>query len=153
MKTRRKARITALQVLFEVDMVHHDVEASLDGRLEASPLPEPAVTFCRSLLQGVLVHLDTIDAVIQGIASEWPIEQMAAIDRCVLRLAAYEILFAQDVPAKVAINEAIELAKAFGGDSSGRFVNGVLGTLLGDKEWLFASQQIAPDRGSSAVGT
>ena len=76
---------------------------------------------------------------IQRIAPEWPIEQMAPVDRNILRLAAHELLFGEDVPPKVAINEAVELAKIFGSDSSGRFVNGVLGTLLSQKHQLLAS--------------
>jgi len=74
-----------------------------------------------------------LDAIIQGIATEWPTEQMAPINRNILRLAAYEIMLDQTAPPKVAINEAVELAKIFGGESSSRFVNGVLGTLLAQK--------------------
>lgn len=143
MKVRRRARITALQALFEVDIAHHDPGASLRGRLEESPLPPEGVAFCEALLHGVLGRLSRLDAIIQRIAPEWPIDQMAPIDRNILRLAAFEILLSQDTPPKVAINEAVELAKLFGSDSSGRFVNGVLGTLLADRANLAASFQDA----------
>jgi N utilization substance protein B len=139
LKTRRRARITALQVLFEVDSVHHDPEFALRERLEAAPLPESGYEFCHALLAGVLARQATLDAIIHEIASEWPIEQMAPIDRNILRLAAFEILCDEATPPKVVINEAVELAKIFGSDSSSRFVNGVLGTLLANKPALSAA--------------
>lgn len=85
----------------------------------------------KRLIDGVLVHLDAIDKIIAKAAPEWPIDQINIIDRNILRLGLYELLYAnrEEVPPKVAINEAIELAKSFGGESSGRFVNGVLGTV------------------------
>ena len=142
MKVRRRARIIALQVLFEVDTAHHDAEASLQGRLEESPLLPVGLDFCRGLLRGVLEHQDVLDAIIQRIAPEWPIKQMAPIDRNILRLAAYEIIYDGTTPPKVAINEAVELAKIFGSDSSSRFVNGVLGTLLAQKGSFAASRAV-----------
>ena len=139
MKVRRRARITALQALFEVDVARHDPGVSLRERLEENPLPPEGVAFCKALLYGVLGRLPRLDAIIQRIAPEWPIDQMAPIDRNILRLAAYEILLSRDTPPKVAINEAVELAKLFGSDSSSRFVNGVLGTLLADRANLVAT--------------
>lgn len=141
MKARRRARITALQALFEVDIAHHDPAVSLRERLAEAPLPPEGVAFCEALLYGVLAYLPRLDAIIQRIAPEWPIDQMAPIDRNILRIAAYEILASRDTPPKVAINEAVELAKLFGSDSSSRFVNGVLGTLLADRANLAASFQ------------
>lgn len=138
MKPRRRARITALQSLFEVDMAHHDPGVTLQHRLEESPLEPEVEAFCRHLLMGALRCQSELDRVIQRIAPEWPISQMAAIDRNILRLAAYEILFDTDTPPKVAINEAVELAKTFGSDSSSRFVNGVLGTLLAERSQIIA---------------
>jgi transcription antitermination protein NusB len=134
LQTRRRARIVALQVLFEVDTVQHDPDVSLRNRLEDSPLPEDGVAFARVLLMGALQHLSLLDQIIQRIAPEWPIEQMAPVDRNILRLAAYEILHEHDTPPKVAINEAVEIAKLFGSDSSSRFVNGVLGTLFAQRQ-------------------
>lgn len=87
--------------------------------------------FIRNLVNGVIEHLKEINAIIEKAAPQWPLDQIAIVDRNVLRLGLYELLFANrdEVPPKVAINEAIELAKSFGGESSGKFVNGVLGTV------------------------
>ena len=148
MKIRRRARITALQALFEVDTVHHDPELALQGRLEDAPLPVQGLTFARNLLYGVLQHRATLDAIIQQIAPEWPIEQMAPVDRNILRISAYEIIFDKSTPPKVAINEAVELAKLFGSDSSSRFINGVLGTLLAQKTRLLAEVGVKTDESS-----
>ena len=104
--------------------------------MEDSPLPEAGSSFAAALVHGVLEHLQAIDAIIQRIAPEWPVAQMSGIDRNILRHAAYEILYSDDAPPKVVINEAVELAKTFGSDSSSRFVNGVLGTLLTNRDDL-----------------
>ena len=128
--SRRQARRIALQVLYEYDTAHHNVEAVLERHAEGRALDSGVVEFARELVRGVLAHLDEIDAEIQGAAQEWPLSQMARIDKNILRLAIYEILFNNAVPAKAAINEAVELAKTFGGDTSSRFVNGVLGTIF-----------------------
>jgi transcription antitermination protein NusB len=127
---RRQARRIALQVLYEYDTAHHDVEAVLQRHVELRRLDPRVAGFTRELVHGVLAHLDQIDDEIQGAAQEWPISQMARIDKNILRLAIYEILYNNAVPAKAAINEAVELAKTFGSDASSRFVNGVLGTIF-----------------------
>lgn len=88
--------------------------------------------FSELLIKGVMEHMDDIDATIVHYAPEWPLEQITIVDRNVLRLGVYELKFSQDVPPKVAINEAIEVAKGFGGESSGKFVNGVLGAIFRD---------------------
>ncbi len=139
MKVRRRARIVVFQTLFEVDLVGHAPDTSLQQRLKDVSLPPAGVDFAKHLLKGVLYYSEAFDAVIQRIAPEWPIAQIAVVDRNILRLAAFEILVDDDVPPKVAINEAVELAKAFGSESSSRFVNGVLGTLFGDKDEFAAS--------------
>jgi len=90
--------------------------------------------FVEDLVQGVDKNAEAIDEIIRPVAPEWPIEQIARIDRSILRMGVFELLFDQKVPPKVAINEAVELAKAFGGDNSSKFVNGVLGTVLRNKE-------------------
>jgi len=126
----------ALQALFECDTAHHDPDACLSARMEDTPLPEAGARYARDLVLGALEHLSAIDAIIQRIAPEWPVEQMSPIDRNILRLASYEILYTDDTPPKVCINEAVEVAKAFGSDSSSRFVNGVLGTLLTNRNDL-----------------
>ena len=130
MKVRRQARIVALQTLFEVDSAHHPPERVLRQRLEGAALPQPGEEFAQFLVSGVLDHQEQLDPLIQDYAPEWPLEQMAFIDRNVLRIAIFELLVARSAPAKVIINEAVELAKLFGSDSSYRFINGVLGTLL-----------------------
>jgi len=128
-----------LQALFEIDTVHHSPDVTLQWRLQEVPLPVAGESFARRLVHGVLENRSALDAVIQRIAPEWPIEQMAPVDRNILRLAAFEILADESTPPKVAINEAVELAKSFGGDSSSRFVNGVLGTLLSERNELLAT--------------
>lgn len=130
MKVRRRARIIALQTLFEVDIAHHDPETVLQQRLAAKPLPEAGCDFARKLVQGVLTHQAELDALIQDNAPEWPLDQVAVIDRNILRMALFEFAIEGNTPVKVAINEAVELAKLFGSESSSRFVNGVLGTIV-----------------------
>ena len=128
---RRKARATALQTLFEVDSTDHDFAESLDWLLEDTSLPEETVSFTWQLVSKVLENMGTIDELIQRFAPAWPLQQMAIVDRNILRLGVAEILF-EAVPAKVAINEAVELAKTFGSENSPKFVNGVLGSVYAD---------------------
>ena len=127
---RRQARMMALQTLYEYDIAHHDVAEVLRRRAEDHKLGPRVVAYADELVRGVLAHLDQIDEAIQSVAHEWPLAQMARIDKNVLRLAIYEILYNNAVPAKAAINEAVELAKTFGSETSSRFVNGVLGTIF-----------------------
>ena len=130
MKVRHRARIVALQALFEIDIAHHDADAVLQQRFAAKPLPEAGRDFTCKLVQGILEHQAELDALIQGNAPEWPLDQVSIIDRNILRMAIFEFVVEGSTPVKVAINEAVELAKLFGSDSSGRFVNGVLGTIV-----------------------
>ena len=130
MQVRRQARIAALQALFEIDVVHHSVDGVLQRRLQGTGLPFEAAKFARFIVHGVLDHQEQLDEMIIAHAPDWPIEQMAIIDRNILRIALFEFIVDKGTPPKVAINEAVELAKVFGSDSSQRFVNGVLGTLL-----------------------
>ena len=130
MKVRHRARIAALQALFEIDCTGHNPTLVIERRIEEGNLPESGATFARELVLGVNARQEEIDALIGRYAPEWPVDQVAIIDRNVLRISIYEILMRQDTPTKVAINEAVELAKQFGSDSSGRFVNGVLGSLV-----------------------
>ncbi len=125
---RRKARILALKTLFELDIAGHDSEETLTRHLEEEALPQGVASFARELVRGVVENRERIDATIRSYAPAWPLEQLALVDRNILRLAIFEILVNNRVPAKVAINEAVELAKTFGGESSPRFVNGVLGS-------------------------
>jgi len=126
---RRKARVLALQALYEVDSVGHGVEEVLARLLAGESLSEENASFVRELVLGVIQNKEEIDRHIRHFAPAWPIEQVPLVDRNILRLAIFEILLDNKVPLKVAINEAVELAKMFGGDNSSRFVNGVLGSV------------------------
>lgn len=131
---RRLARQLALQSLYEVDLVHHAVGAVLQRLfLLESGATQRVQSYCHQLVVGVMKHRDSLDAYIQSHAAEWPLAQVAIIDRNLLRMALYEFTLG-DVPVKVAINEAVELAKRFGSDSAPRFVNGVLGALVPKQE-------------------
>jgi N utilization substance protein B len=121
----------ALQTLYEWEFNDKqvDIEALTKNNLEQFAPGIEDSQFAMDLVKGVVRELPAIDKLISEIAPEWPIEQIGNIDRNVLRLGVYELQFTKDVPPKVVINEAVEIAKTFGGDSSGKFVNGVLGTL------------------------
>ena len=126
---RRKARIIALKALYELDTVGHRPQEILSRLLEDNPAPADVAAFAEELVSGVLDHREQIDEVVSQKAPAWPLEQVAVIDRNILRLAIYEILIDNRVPVRAVINEAVELAKAFGGESSPKFVNGVLGSV------------------------
>jgi len=126
---RRKARALAFQVLYEVDSVGHEVEGVATRLLEKEGLSGENASFARELVSGVIGNKETIDLNIRNFAPAWPIEQIPVVDRNILRLAIFEILLDNKVPVKVAINEAVELAKKFGSDNSPKFVNGVLGSV------------------------
>ena len=138
---RRRARIVALQALFEADSSHHSPLDVLRRMLAEQGLPAQSAEFARALIQGVVEQQDTIDQAIGQAAPAWPVGQLPAVDRNILRLAIYEILGDNGTPVKAVINEAIELAKSFGSDSSARFVNGVLGTIQRQRSELIASGQ------------
>ena len=123
---RRRARALALQALYEIDSVGHTAETVPDRLLREQKLSEENDQFVHRLVEGVNQNRRDIDARIERFAPAWPIEQTSLVDRNILRLAIFEILIDNEVPVKVAINEAVELAKKFGGDNSARFVNGVL---------------------------
>jgi N utilization substance protein B len=130
---RRKARIAALQALYELDCTKHKVEET-SARLRAGEtLPQEGLSFSEELVKGVLQHKSEMDALIGKLAPAFPVEQMPIIDRNILRLAIFEILFSKETPLKVAINEAIELAKSFGSDASPRLINGVLGAITAER--------------------
>jgi len=129
-QVRRQARVAALQALFEIDVVNHTVDAVLERRMDELGLPTEGCKFAQHVVRGVLSNQKQLDEMIVAYAPEWPIDQMAIVDRNILRIALFEFVVDRGTPPKVAINEAVELAKLFGSDSSQRFVNGVLGTLL-----------------------
>ncbi|MBN2385530.1 MAG: transcription antitermination factor NusB [Anaerolineales bacterium] len=129
MKARTRARGIALQALYEIDLVDHPPVDVFTQRLEAEDLGDELAEFARQLLFGILPLREQLDQVIARYAPEWPLDQIAAIDRNILRMAVWEFAVQGGTPVKVAINEAVELAKQFGSDSAARFVNGVLGSL------------------------
>jgi transcription antitermination protein NusB len=137
---RHLGRIIALQTLYEEEfrIECDDKDFSLQDVLErnirryAEMVDDRA--FVEELVSGVDTNKAELDALLQPIAPDWPIDQIARMDRIVLRMGAYELIHDADVPPKVVINEAVELAKAFGGENSSKFVNGVLGTLLRQRE-------------------
>ena len=128
--SRRRSRILAFQVLFEAEQHDQPIAPTLARRLGESDLDRSASDFASDLVNGVERHRDTIDEVISTHAPAFPLDEMAPVDRNVLRLAIYEVLFDnRRAPLRVAINEAVEIAKGYGSESSGRFVNGVLGAV------------------------
>ncbi len=128
---RRKARGLALQALYEIDSVGHEIVGVLTHLLAGEGLSVENDAFVRELVNGVIQNKEKIDLNIQNFAPAWPVEQIPVVDRNILRLAIFEILLNNKVPVKVAINEAVELAKTFGSDNSPKFVNGVLGSVSG----------------------
>jgi transcription antitermination protein NusB len=144
---RHLGRIVALQTLYEEDFRQEVGDASVDlqeilerniGRYDETIEDK---VFIEELVQGIKKHQTELDDTIRPVAPEWPIEQIARMDRAILRIGVYELLFEKGVPPKVAINEAVELAKAFGGDNSSKFINGVLGTVLRNQEEKTASKK------------
>ena len=138
---RHLGRIVALQTLYEEEFrlkcgdKKFKLEEVLARNIRRYSETLEDTDFIESLVKGVIKYRDELDSVLQPLAPEWPLDQIARMDRIVLRIGAYELLHLQkQVPSKVAINEAVELAKAFGGENSSKFINGVLGTLLRQKD-------------------
>jgi len=129
MKSRTRARCFALQVLYEVDIANHPPAEVYRERLEDAPLADELAEFSRQIVFGVFPLVRELDHVIEKYAPEWPLDQIAAIDRNILRISCWEFAIQNQTPVKVAINEAVEMAKLYGSDSAPRFVNGVLGSL------------------------
>jgi N utilization substance protein B len=141
MKDRTRARGIALQALYELDITNHPVGTVLQERASESGLDEDLIHFFRSIVLGVLPIRKELDRFITDHAPDWPLDQVAIIDRNILRMALWEFTLAEDIPLKVAINEAVELAKTYGSDSAPRFVNGVLGALANRSNEIFQSLQ------------
>lgn len=137
---RHLGRIIALQTLYEQEFrtgsgdSEFDAAQTLERNINRYRDQVDDKVFIDKLVKGVLKHQAALDKELQPVAPEWPLEQIARIDRTILRIGWYELKYEKDVPPKVVINEAVELAKAFGGDNSSKFVNGVLGTLLRQRE-------------------
>lgn len=127
---RRKAREFALQVLYQLDVRKEKPSAAILKHFwKQNECDDEVRAFAEELIKGTFRHLDRINSRIQVCAENWNLDRMATVDRNILRLGAYEILYRRDIPASVTINEAVEIAKKFGTDESGAFVNGVLDSL------------------------
>jgi N utilization substance protein B len=144
MKSRTKARSIALQVLYEIDLTGHEPGEVLGDRLVEEPLDDGLVDFTRQIVFGVLPLVLQLDDFIAQHAPEWPLDQVAAIDRNIIRIALWEFAVSGLTPVKVAINEAIELAKLYGSDSTPRFVNGVLGSLADRQQEIHQTFGLIP---------
>ncbi|MDB5170320.1 MAG: putative transcription termination factor [Candidatus Saccharibacteria bacterium] len=153
---RHLGRIIALQTLYEQELrldandTEFDIEAVLARNIARYQETIDDVEFIKNLVKGVSKSAEQLDATLQPVAPEWPIDQIARMDRIVLRIGLYELENEADVPPKVVINEAVELAKAFGGDNSSKFVNGVLGTVLRSREAAVAPIKTKPVSKSAA---
>jgi N utilization substance protein B len=129
-RERRKVRGLALQALYEIDSVDHGTEGVVARYIqEHQELSADAIEFLRQVVLGTVANTERIDHKVAEAAPEWPIDQLAIVDRNILRMAVWEFIISGDTPTKVAINEAVELAKSYGSDSAPRFINGVLGAL------------------------
>lgn len=135
MSNRHLARAIAMQSLYEWDFygAQRDALEIANRNLEENAPQLDEKDFTRSIVNGVIAQREKVDGTITKFAPDWPLEKITMVDRNVLRVGVYELLFNFDIPSKVAINEAIELAKTYGGESSGRFVNGVLGAVYRDQ--------------------
>jgi N utilization substance protein B len=132
---RHLARTLAMQTLYEWDFQpEKSIHELVTANLKSSNNAEEDTSFVHQLVNGVIDHRQTIDEAITRHAPEWPLDQISVIDKSILRLAIYELFFENDIPGKVIINEAVELAKTFGGDNTSRFINGVLGTVYRETE-------------------
>ena len=127
--TRREARELALRMLFELDLGHQPTDVVVEAALAQSQLDEKNKTMAEELVRGTLDHQGELDARVAALATDWAMDRQAAVDRNILRMAAYEMLFRPDAPVAAVVNEAVELAKKYSTAESGRFVNGVLGAL------------------------
>lgn len=126
---RHLSRTIAMQTLYEWDLRQQESVDPIVARNVSEFKDDADAEYIKNVVTGTITHLNTIDEKISLAAPEWPIDQISPIDKAILRLAIYELLIDTEVPPKVAINEAVELAKLFGGDNSSKFINGVLGTV------------------------
>jgi transcription antitermination protein NusB len=156
MKPRTRARSVALQALYEIDVSGHQPGSVIQERLEEGELEPELADFTRQIVLGVAPMFETLDHFIAEHAPEWPLDQVAIVDRNILRIALWEFAVYGKTPLKVVINEAVELAKTYGSDSSPRFVNGVLGSLAARQnelqQALKAPQGSDPTDGGNSSG-
>lgn len=128
--SRRLARELTFQILFQIDIGRIPWQEAIKNTLYEHRLPEEEERYIEDMVRGVVSEGRTLDDILSRLSSEWTLSRMAATDRSILRFAAYELLFRDDIPAEVSVNEAVELAKKYGEEDSGRFVNGILGALI-----------------------
>lgn len=140
--TRREARELALRMLFELDLGHQPTDVVVEAALAQSQLDEKNKGMTEELVRGTIAHQGEIDARITALATDWAPDRQAAVDRNILRMAAYELLFRPDTPVAAVVNEAVELAKKYSTAESGRFVNGVLGALIREPRGEDAAEEI-----------
>ena len=145
MKSRTKARSIALQVLYEVDISGHQPGIVLSQRFDRLKMDDTHKEFISQIVSGVEKYKLILDEFIADFAHEWPLDQVAVIDRNLLRLSLWEIAVYRKTPIKVVVNEAVELAKIYGADGSSRFINGVLGGLIDNIEEITFNMEILQD--------
>jgi transcription antitermination protein NusB len=145
MKSRTKARSIALQTLYEVDISGHEPGKVLALRFEKLKMDDSLKNFITQIISGVVNYRAILDEFIADFAPDWPLDQVAVIDRNLLRIALWEIAVYQKTPIKVAVNEVVELAKIYGSDGSPRFVNGVLGAVIDNLDEIKLSMEIGKD--------
>jgi len=128
--SRRLARRTALQLLYQIDLTQCSTADALANTAVETPLSSVDQEFAHLLVKGVRERLQELDELIARFAKDWTLERMSVVDRNILRLAIFELRYMPDVPTKVSINEAVELAKAFSDEQAAKFINGILGTVV-----------------------
>ncbi len=133
MQVRRKARTIALEIIYQREITKASLDEIMRNRNRAGE-GEPPSEFSMKLIKGVINHQSEIDDLIEGYADNWALDRMPSLDRNIIRISLYEMLYEEDIPFSVSINEAVELAKIYGTEDSGKFVNGVLGKIASDLE-------------------
>ncbi len=151
MKSRTKARSIALQVLYEVDVSGHKPGDILSNRFTRLKMDDSLKEFISQIVSGVIKYKTNLDEFIADFAPEWPLDQVAVIDRNLLRIALWEIAVSQKTPVKVAINEAVELAKHYGSEGSPRFINGVLGGFIDNLKEIKLSMEIVQQQDNNNI--
>ena len=126
MGIRRRARELALQILYQIDGTHEEAGRALAVFFKSFGIQDEARTYCQRIVSGVSEHREEIDSLIEKYAENWKIDRMTRIDRNILRIGAYELLYCEDIPPKVTLDEAIDIGKRFGSEESGAFINGIL---------------------------
>ena len=133
MQDRRKARTIALEIIYQKEITGYPLDVIINNRRHVEECDSPS-EFSYNLVDGVISHQQELDDLIARYADNWALDRMPMLDRNIIRISLYEMLYEQDIPFSVSINEAVELAKAYGTEDSGKFVNGVLGKIASELE-------------------